>query len=360
MDEYVPAGLEDLWWNSLRLPRTSIHFLYIIPLTTELRVLVPQVDLGPVGAQAPEVRNEYSADPIAQMAIDPRASLPESVWVPGLDVEMVEGLFEVNTAAVIPTEPTDDSVWSAAQVPDRPPQTATNLLQELSNSDMEIPQIANEMGAFPGVSNSLSEASAPLGRRERLQLVVEELSREIQKRGEQIESGLLQVAQQVSTAITPLITPPPRRAFGAVPVRVRGSAPHRGAIRTVGGVGEESSHLRGIVLNEAWKPEGTLSLPIEEGPEILEGRFTLTLRGEDAALIGRRADLLLKSERVEIALGSAKIGEVEGEEQWRLAFDLDLAAAGLKVKEGTLSPRVLQVVIEPAQGPAKGQSKRAT
>ena len=356
MKEYMLRSLEDLRWNCLRFATTSIRSSPVIPLTTELRVLVPQVDLEPLVAQAPEAKNEYAADPIAQWTTDLRPSLPGPVEVPSLDVRTEEGLLEENTVTLIPAETTNDNLWGVVEVHARPPQMAPDLLQRLK--DWAITTLLNELRTLPMILNSLHnlEVSTPLRPSRRLQLLLEELSRELRKREEQIESGLMQVAQRVSAAITPLITPPPRRAPGAVPVRVRGRVPHRGAIRTHGEVVEEGTQLTGVVLDEAWKPEKTLSLSVEEGPEVREGRLTLVLRGEEAHLVGRRADLVLKSEWLEVALGSAEICEVKGEERWKLAFELDLTIAGLKVREGTLPPKVLQVVIEPAQGPAKRQS----
>jgi hypothetical protein len=58
---------------------------------------------------------------------------------------------------------------------------------------------------------------------------------------------------------------------------------------------------------------------------------------------------------MEVALGSAEIRKSGGQDSWRIAFKLNLVTAGLKVKDGTLPPKVLQVVIEPPAERAKNK-----
>lgn len=356
---FIQGSLEGLQSNSLYLPTTSVIFTRSFPkITTELQLLTPQVDLEPFSKQVVQVENSFASDVIAQLM--PKLHLP-TLEVEGiLNQEVRPVLIEVNTMsqasiADFMSEYLQDIAES--QPAEQLPQRETAALQQAISNWLQAWSPVNQLNPLPLILNPLPETVSLPRRQRRVQLFLEELSQEIRKRKENVEDSLLRIVEQLSDAITRLVVPPPPLVRQAVltsgpPPRTRGPVHARGEA--------SKAHISGVVLNEAWKPEQTLRLIVEKGPEITAGHLTLTVRGEGTSLVGRRAELVFISEWVEVALTSARIRKPRGHQQWKLDFDLDLAATGLKVRDGTLPPQVLQVIIEPAPKAGKRQRGKAS
>lgn len=345
MKRFIGFG-EGLGWNHLPLSARYLRPFFAITATTELRVVVPQVDLESLRARAPHATNAYASEAVAQLTTELRTALFQPSWAPSLGIERAEDLFEMQANTMAPVAVVDLALEGFRRAVERQATEHPQGIPLFQKPGDWLPAVhlANETESLPMSSNAFSEVSPPVGRKARIGLLLEELSQGIREREEQLEAVLTRATEGLSR----LITPPPRWARGAVPVRTRGKLLRRGAVRTHGGPGAGEAQLDGIILNEAWEPEQSLSLTVEAGPEIHDGRLTLTVRGKGTELVGRRADLLLESEWVEIVLGSSEIRGIEDEDEWALAFDLELVSKGLKVRDGTLPPRVLQVVIEPS------------
>lgn len=356
---FTRGSLEGLQWNTLHLPATSAIFIRPFPkITAELQLFTPQVDLESLNKQAVQIRNSFASDVIAQLMPKLHLATLEAEGISNQEVRPV--LVKVNTMPQAPiADLMNEYLWGIAepQLPEQLPQGETAALQQIISNWLQSWSPTNQLNPLPLILNSLTEAvSLPRPPQERIQLFLEELGQEIRKRKEKVGNGLLSIAERISDSIVQLTTPPPRLARQAV--LTSGPLRTRGPVRTRGETAK--AHISGVILNEAWKPEQTLRLLVEKGPEIVAGHLTLTVRGEGASLVGRRADLVFISEWVEVALGSAEICKSRGYKQWELGFDLDLESAGLKVRDGTLPPRVLQVVIEPTPQSGKKERRKAS
>jgi len=243
-----------------------------------------------------------------------------------------------------------------SQLPEQLPQGETVALQQAISDWLQVWGLTNHLNPLPLILNSLPEALSlpkPQEQIQRIQLFLEELSREIRKHKEHGEDR--RIVERLSDSIAWLTTPPPRLARQAV----RTSGPRtRGPVRARGEPAK--AYISGVILDEAWKPEQTLRLLVEKGPVIAAGHLILTVRGEGASLVGRRADIVFISEWIEVGLGSAEIRKPKGYQQWELDFDVDLGSAGLKVRDGTLPLQVLQVIIEPAPKTSKRRGRKAS
>jgi hypothetical protein len=356
---FIQVSLGSLQWNTLRLPATSAIFLGSFPkITTELQLLTPRLDLEPFCNQAVQVKNSFASS-IAQLMPELHLSTLEAEGISNQGVRPV--LIKVNTMpqASIADLMSEYLVGIAeSQLPEQLPQGETVALQQAISDRLQVWGLTNHLNPLPLILNSLPEALSlpkPQEQIQRIQLFLEELSREIQKRKEHVEDRLLRIVERLSDSIARLTTPPPRLARQAV----RTSGPRtRGPVRARGEPAK--AYISGVILDEAWKPEQTLRLPVEKGPVIAAGHLILTVRGEGASLVGRRADLVFISEWIEVGLGSAEIRKPKGYQQWELDFDVDLESAGLKVRDGTLPLQVLQVIIEPAPKTSKRRGRKAS
>lgn len=352
---FVRRSSEGLQWNTLRLPALAIFTRSFPKITTELQLLTPQVDLESLSQQVVQVKNSFAADVISQLMPELRLSIipAEVTGVSNSVGRSVESLINTIPRASIADLISEHFQNIAESQPtERLPQEETAALQQTISNWLQAWSPANQFNRLPLILNSIPEAVSLLRPQEgRLQLFLEELTQEIRKRKEKGENGLLSTAERISDSISQQTTPPPPLAREAVLTS--------GPPRTCGPVGAAKAHISGVVLDEAWKPERTLRLLVKKGPEIAAGHLILTVCGEEPSLVGRRADLVFISEWVEVALGSAEIRKPRGYKQWKLDFDLDLVTAGLKVRDGTLPPQVLQVIIEPAPKSGKKQRRKA-
>lgn len=355
---FVRGSLEGLQWNTLRLPAISAIFTRSYPkITTELQLFTPQVDLESLSQQTVPVKNNFVSDVISQLM--PKLHLAT------LGIERISNQLGVRPVVIKANTMPQTSIIdlmseylrniTESQPIEQFPQRETVVLQQAISNWLQAWSPTNQSNPLLLMFNSLPETVSLPRPQERIQLFLEELIQEIRKRKEQGKNGLLSTVERISDSISQQTTSHSFLALEAV--FTSGPPRTRGPVRTRGEASK--AYIFGVVLDEAWKPERTLRLLVEKGPEIAVGHLTLTVRGEEPSLVGRRADLVFISEWVEVALGSAEIRKPRGYKYWRLDFDLDLESAGLKVRDGTLPPQVLQIIIEPAPKSGKRQRRKA-
>lgn len=357
----IRGSLESLQWNTLRLP-AGIFPRSLPKITTELQLVTPRVDLGPFNNQAVQVENSFASDVIAQLMPGLHLSALES-GIEGISNQEVKPvLIKENPMPPPIANLLSEDLWHTAesQSVEQHPQEEIVSLQRTASNWLQAWVPTNHPNPLPLMLNSLPETLASASPRhqqeERILVFLEQLSHEIRKRKEKVENGLLSIAERISDSIAQL-TAPPQDRWARQAVLTSGPRT-RGPVRTQGGPAK--AHISGVVLNEGWKPEQMLRLLVEKGPVITAGHLTLTVRGEGASLVGRRADLVFISEWIEVGLGSARIRKSRGHQPWKLDFNLDLESAGLKVRDGTLPLQVLQVIIEPAPKASKRQRRKAS
>lgn len=307
---------ERVEWQRIKLVVSDYLSPPPVKLTTELKTSVPKLDLLSVARSVPAWENTWVMAPLIQPS-----QVVGAVAEPPLvrqEIKLEMNTVEPDLASfVIPAE-----VWKA-------PTEA-----EVSKAEIRIPQewanmaVPNVVETLPLSLFNLTEAPSPPTPR----VILGELLRRTGKEAQRLLRALQEKLDQ-------LLMPAPTLALG--PVHTRGPARKRG-----GPDEQAEGQVTAFVLDEAWELERTLSLTVRDGPVIRNGRLTLLLQAEDPSLQGRRADLALVVEGMEVVLCSAEVSAgKEGEAE--ITFSLDLAEAGIRVRDGMLPLGALRVFLEP-------------
>lgn len=315
-DRWCTSFPESTQWNALKTSLARFRLLPPIRMTTELRTIVPKVELVHELARfAPALENTWVPTTLTR---------PLS-FVPTLALSLGFQPVKIKTSSV--EEPSwegfvvSQSMWEALN------KTEAPVLEADFSHKVARPKVSNTMEALLKVPLNVITSEAP-SRRPVVAILREALSQR-----------MTSLVEEVRARLDQLVSPMPAFAPGAV---LTG-----GPVRTRGGLEKEAlGRVTAFVLNENWEPERRLALPAIEGPIIKDGRLTLVLWVEDPSLAGCEADLALVVEGLEVALCSAKV-PAPRKGGARLAFELDLGKAGIKVRDGFLPMKVLQVFIEP-------------
>lgn len=321
-----------------------------IRITTELRTVVPRVDLMPLVAKAPTADNAWAVAPVlATLPIEVPANVSKAfaapVFLPITALEksgLVANVAEPSRASYAMAP---GSVAALAQLPlpadapllDLAGTEDLGLRVEPLNTAKAIRDVFNvePFPRRPSLVGVLLEQAAEAARLKR-----DRLTESVKHRLTQIEDFLGEVQRRIDE----LIIPRPALVPGAVPTRGRATG-YRGEVKP-----KELIHVPAVVFDRTWEPERTMLLPVEVGPEIGRGRLRLALRVEEVSLVGRLADLVLVAKDVEVVLTSATVERGRKENSAQVVFDLDLATAGLRVRDGAFPTDVLRVLIEPKRG----------
>jgi hypothetical protein len=283
-------------------------------MTTELKTMVPKIDLAPNLAKwAPTLENTW----ISSALVRP--------WALGPTLELSLGFqaVRIETSTVKPSWEgflVSQRVWEVpakAQVP----LFEADLAQKVAKVN-----VSNAINVLPTMPLNVMTSEPPLERP-----VVGILWQALTER-------MTSFLEEVRTRLDQLVSPMP--AFAPVAVLTGGPVRKRGGLEK-----KALGQVTAFVLNKGWEPERALSLPVIDGPMVKNGRLTLVLRVEDPSLVGREADLALVVEGLEVALCSARVPALR-EGGADLTFELDLAEAGIKVRDGLVPLKVFQVFIE--------------
>jgi len=302
---------ERVEWQRIKL--VVSHYLSPPPLklTPELKTIAPTLDLLSIAKSVPVWENTWAMAPLIQPSQVVGAVAEPPLVRQEIKLEMVEPDL---ASFVIPTE-----VW-------KPPIEA-----EVSKAEIRIPREWASM-AVPNVVETLPLSLFNLTEAPPTPRV--SLGELLRRKGEEAQQVLRTFREKLDQLLMPAPTFAP--------------AIHtRGPVRKRSGPNEQAEgQIMAFVLNEAGQLERTLSLTVRNGPVIRNGRLALFLQAEDPSLRGRRADLALVVEGMEVLLCSAEVraGKEGGTE---IAFSLDLAEAGIRLRDGMLPLSALRVFLEP-------------
>lgn len=310
-----------------------------IKITTELKGITRQVNVEPLlrtlsmsaKTTIPElvtVSQELPHPlPNPLLATDfPR--IAELAYQLGEELLVYSALFKVEPKAVeIPASPTPLKV-----TPETERVTTAPLTPFLST--------VNELASFLAVSERKRRAFVLQEIVEGLRAVGQQLADAAHRKKQELEEALRDLERHIGDLLVPRPAP-----TGAV--MVSGRPVLTGPIRERDE--PQPSAIHALVLSQSWQPERRLSLPIVHSPVLKEGSLTLGVRVDDPELVGRHADLVLVAEEVEVALASVPV--VAKGKTAELVFNVDLASAGLRLRNGELPLHVLQIIIEPTPIP---------
>jgi len=314
-DRWCTSFPESTQWNALKTSLARFRLLPLIRMTTELRIIVPKVELVHELARfAPALENTWV----------PTTLTRSLSFAPTLALSLGFQPAKIKTSSV--EEPSWEGFVVSQRVWEVPAKAQVPLFEADLAQKVAKVNVSNAINVLPTMPLNVMTSEPPLERP-----VVGILWQALTER-------MTSFLEEVRTRLDQLVSPMP--TFAPVAVLTGGPVRRRGGLEK-----EALGQVTAFVLNKGWEPERALSLPVIDGPMVKNGRLTLVLRVEDPSLVGREADLALVVEGLEVALCSARVPALR-EGGADLTFELDLAEAGIKVRDGLIPFKVFQVFIE--------------
>ena len=327
--------VEEQRLSTIELPTSYLYRLPPIKFTTELKMITKDVEFEQLIQQVPwSLDNALALSPVVNLGIAEKITLLTEV--PEAEVEArMETISEGNrvNAWVAGTGYYVGTVTPMEMPKEKEVTNTLTTLQRIFTPHFinGLKLSAQDLLDTSAINRPPIEERAPMT--VSLRLVFQQLVEVAQQEAAAIQTSL----DQFKGGLERLILGPPR------------AVPARGAIRVRGEklLSKQATLIVGAVVNKEWEIERKLDLEVEQEPQIRQGKLILSLLAP-VDLIGRRANVILSTEGMEVLLGSVAVESIEGGRA-RIELEVDLEDAGLKIKDGRLRLEAFKVFIEPRE-----------